>query len=312
MEINNKKLLIPKRLQIETIFGCNANCVMCAVNLPSKRKKGIMPLEMSKYILDELSPYTNQIEKLDLYVLGEPLLDPYIFQRIKYAKNKGFQSIAISTNADLLNIEKQKKLLKSGVDTIIFSIDGIKKETHEKIRKGVKFERVIKNCQDIIKMRDKGNYKTRFVIRFIRQDINRDEWKLFTKFWRPKLSREKRDLIIIYNMNNWGGEMYLKKDLIKKQKDSVEKKPCHMVFDRLVVLNDGTVPLCCIDVSKPYYCLGNVKNKRPIEIFNCKEFNKIRQIHLEGKKNTLKLCKRCTLLYNEPKQKIDYLKDIKK
>jgi len=131
------KLLIPKRLTIETVFGCNASCTMCVIDLPTKRKKGIMPLEMSKYILDELASHKNQIEMLDLFSLGEPLLDPYIFQRIKYAKEKGFRNIAISTNADLLDKEKQKKLLETGIDTVLFSIDGVKKETHENIRRGV-------------------------------------------------------------------------------------------------------------------------------------------------------------------------------
>ena len=170
-------MLIPKRIAIETIFGCNASCTMCVIDLPTERKKGIMPFEMSKHILDELLPYKNQIDRLDFFGLGEPLLDPYLFQRIKYAKEKGFRNIAISTNADILNKEKQKKLLETGIDVVLFSIDSVKKEIHEKIRRGVKFERVVGNCQSIIKMRDRGNYKTRFIMRFIRQNCNK-EWFL--------------------------------------------------------------------------------------------------------------------------------------
>ena len=121
--------MIPKVLQIETIFGCNANCVMCPINAPTKRKKGVMDIAMSKYILDELSPYVDEIEQLNFFFLGEPLLDPFIYERIKYAKKKGFRNIGISTNADLLDRPRQIKLLESKIDTIIFSIDGIKKET---------------------------------------------------------------------------------------------------------------------------------------------------------------------------------------
>ena len=298
------KLRIPKRIQLETFYGCNAKCVMCVMSLPPTRKKGIMPVEMSKYILDELSPYTSQIDKLDLFALGEPLLDPYIFQRIKYAKEKGFRNIAISTNADLLDKEKQKKLLETGIDTVLFSIDGVKKETHEKIRRGVNFERVVGNCQSIIKMRNEEDYKTRFVIRFIRQDSNQGEWDAFREFWRSKLSIEKRDLMILYGANTMGGEIYSKRDLIKEQEEDpdIEKQPCHMVFDRLIVLSDGSVPLCCEDTPKAKYCLGNVKESSPIEIFNCEKLDKIRKIHLEGKKNTLDICRGCTVLYSEKEQ----------
>jgi len=302
--MSDKKLLIPKRLTIETVFGCNASCTMCVIDLPTKRKKGIMPLEMSKYILDELAPYKNQIEMLDLFGLGEPLLDPYIFQRIKYAKEKGFRNIAISTNADLLDKEKQRKLLETGIDTVLFSIDGVKKETHENIRRGVNFERVVENCQSIIKMRDEGDYKTRFVMRFIRQDSNKDEWEAFRKFWMPKLSIEKRDLMIIYNMHSWGGEISTKDAIMKDsgRNPEIEKQPCHHL-NNLIILADGTVPLCSEDFLHGKYNFGNVKDSSPLEIFNCEKFNKIRQIHLNGKKNTLELCKECTVLYSERTRK---------
>lgn len=304
MEWKKQKLLIPNRITIETIFGCNASCTMCVIDLPTQRKKGIMPLEMSKYILDEFLPYKDQIDKLDFFALGEPLLDPYIFQRLKYAKEKGFRNIAISTNADLLDKEKQIKLLETGIDTVLFSIDGVKKETHEKIRRGVKFENVVENCQSIIKIRDEKDYRTRFIIRFIKQDCNKDEWEAFKKFWKPKLSKEKKDLMIIYDMHSWGGELSTK-DIVLKGSNSdpeIEKQPCHQLY-KLIVLSDGTVPLCSEDFHHGIYNFGNIKEQSPIEIFNCEKFNKIRQIHLEGKKNTLEKCRECTVLYSEKKRK---------
>jgi MoaA/NifB/PqqE/SkfB family radical SAM enzyme len=241
-----KKILIPKRLTLETVFGCNSNCIMCVINLPTKRKKGIMPVWMSKYVLDECAKYVDQIRQLDFFGLGEPFLDPYLFERIKYAKEKGFKNIGISTNADLLDEDKQKKLLESGIDTVLFSIDGAKKETHEAIRRGTNFERVVRNFQGIIKMRDEGNYKTRFVLRFIRQDINKNEWEDFKKFWEPKLSKEKKDMMIIYDMHTWGGEKFSKDKILNNQTrdPEIEKKPCHRLNELLIVLADGSVPLC--------------------------------------------------------------------
>jgi sulfatase maturation enzyme AslB (radical SAM superfamily) len=300
-----KKLLIPKRIAIETIFGCNASCIMCVIDLPTERKKGIMPFEMSKHILDELLPYKNQIDRLDFFGLGEPLLDPYLFQRIKYAKEKGFRNIAISTNADILDKEKQKKLLETDIDVVLFSIDSVKKEIHEKIRRGVKFERVVGNCQSIIKMRDRGNYKTRFIMRFIRQNCNKDEWEPFKKFWKSKLSKEKKDFLIVYNMHTWGGEISTKDTILKNsdRNPEIEKQPCHRINELLIILADGSVPLCNEDFHHCKYNFGNVKDSSPIEIFNCEKFNRIRKIHLEGKKNTLELCKECTVLYSERTRK---------
>ena len=49
-----------------------------------------------------------------------------------------------------MNKEKQDKILESGLDTVIFTIDGAKKEIHEPIIKGTNFERVVKNAKSII------------------------------------------------------------------------------------------------------------------------------------------------------------------
>ena len=94
--------------------------------------------------------YKEHIQKFDLFGLGEPLLDKTLFEKIKYAKSKGFKNWAISTNVDLMNKEKQDKILESGLDTVIFTIDGAKKEIHEPIIKGTNFERVVKNAKSII------------------------------------------------------------------------------------------------------------------------------------------------------------------
>ncbi len=293
-------LLIPKRVTIETIFGCNANCVMCPINLPTKRKKGIMPVDMFENIIDSLVPYKEHLQMMDLYCLGEPLLDPHIFERIRYVKGKGFRNLGIATNADLLNAEKQRLLLESGVDTVLFSIDGAKKETHESIRRGVTFERVVENCRSIIKMRNEGNYKSRFVIRFIRQDANRNEWEMYKQFWQARISKERRDFITVFDAHSWGGEVSTKDGILKTdgRNPTIEKQPCYMIFDILYILSDGTVPLCSEDWHNANYNFGNINNSLPLEIFNCDRFNKIRDLHLAGNKNRMDICRECTLLYS--------------
>lgn len=298
-----EKLVIPERIQIEVVFGCNAICTMCPINMPTERKKGAMDLELFKQIADQMVPYKDYIQKFDLWGLGEPLLDKTLFEKIKYAKHKGFRGLAIATNADLMDREKQDKLLESRIDTIIFSIDGTKKETHEAIRKGVTFEKVIKNARSIIEKRDKGNYKTRFVFRFIRQESNKNQWKEFKEFWQLLISKEKGDMIIGYDMHSWAGEISLSEE--KERNEEIELKPCHHIFDRLIILWDGTVPLCCSDLHHANYSLGNVKDSSPMEVFNNKKIKKIREIHLAKKKNTMKICKECTILYSEAAQEIE-------
>ncbi|HEB71926.1 MAG TPA: radical SAM protein, partial [Nitrospirae bacterium] len=185
--------LIPKELAIETVFGCNLSCPMCFIDMPTKRKKGVMTMELFHSIVDSMAPYVNEIERVDLWSLGEPLLDHHLFERIGLLKERGFCNLAISTNADLMDADRRRGLLESGIETIIISIDGIDKQTYEKIRHGADFDRVVSNTENIIKMRDEGDYDTRFIIRFIRQADNFDQWERFKQFWNARLSQEKRD-----------------------------------------------------------------------------------------------------------------------
>ncbi len=285
-------LIIPRRVAIETIFGCNLSCVMCPIDMPAGRKKGIMAWDLFAKIISDLFPYRKNIELLDYFCLGEPLMDKMIFERIKYAKARGFQNLSISTNAMLLTPEKQDALLESGVDTVIFSIDGAKAETHEAIRVRAKFDTVVKNCVEMIERRNAGNYPTRFLVRFVRQDANRGEWEVFKAFWEEKINRERRDFIGCLDARSWGSVHFP-----VTRTEVIEKMACPQISEILYILCDGTVPLCCNDWNKPEYNFGNAGEQSPIEIYNSTQLAAIRRIHEDGRKCAMEICKDCTVLY---------------
>ncbi len=299
----------PERVQFEMTYGCNARCIMCPVHEPSERRRGIMPTSLFKKIVDQLEPFKGGIKKFDLWALGEPLMDKEIDIKIRYAKDKGFKNLAIATNTQLLVNEIQDKLIASRLDTIIFSIDGVNKNTHENIRKGLNFDVIISNAKSIINKRNKSNSKMRFVFRFIRQESNRHEWPLFQKYWEDFINKEKGDVIIGYDVHSWGGEIDTStgkddQDEINIVNNKVEKLACHHIFDRIIILQDGTIPMCCSDMHKADYKYGNVKIENIISIFNNKQINKVRKLHLKGKKNNMKICKDCTILQSEYSQDV--------
>ena len=302
----NGECILPRRVTIETIFGCNASCRMCPINLPTSRKKGVMPLKLFYKIIDEFEPYRDRLRMMDLFGLGEPLLDPYIIERIRYVKNKGFKNLAISTNADLLTFEKQDALLGAGIDTVLISIDGTTKEVHEGIRRGVKFERIVENVQSLIRKRDVGGFATRFVIRFIKQKDNQHQLDDFIRFWESKISKDKRDFVAVYNLHSWGGEMLRKQEILGATlyDKAIEESPCHHIFYTMNILADGTVPLCSEDVVRARHNFGNVNEQSCLEAFNSPKFGNVRRLHVQGNKRTIEPCKECTVLYSEVSRKV--------
>ena len=155
---------------------------------------------------------------------------------------------------------------------------------------------------NIIRKRNDGNYPTRFAIRFIRQDLNRDEWETYRRFWLGKISKMRNDFITAFDAHTWGGEVSTKETVLQSNSiekiDKIEKEPCPIIFNILYILSDGTVPLCNEDWHRASFDFGKVAQKHPIEIFNCEKFNVIRKMHQDGKKREMDICRECTVLYS--------------
>ncbi|MBF0183146.1 MAG: radical SAM protein [Magnetococcales bacterium] len=300
------QLLIPQRVTIETFFGCNAHCTMCVIDFPTHRRKGVMSMELFYKIVDGLLPYRDQIEMMDLTALGEPLLDKYLFERIRHLKQNGFRRLAFATNADLLSEDKQQALLESGIDTVMFSIDGFCKETHEAIRVGVDYDRVVNHCLSTIARRNAGNYSTRFLVRFVRQEANRGEWEAYRHFWRQNIVPERGDQISCYDMHTWGGQVGSRQEMVNDPfPEEIALEPCHHIFRKLTILADGSLALCSEDLLTAQFNLANVREQDPIAAFNAPRLQAMRALHLSGQKNRLKICSECTILYCERKRVIE-------
>ena len=90
-----------------------------------------MSFELYKKIIEEC--VNLKVPSIKLNWRGEPLLNSKISEFIKYAKQKGILEVSINTNAVTLTEEKSEKLIKSGLDVIIFSFDGgTKKDLRKK------------------------------------------------------------------------------------------------------------------------------------------------------------------------------------
>ena len=293
--------LIPSRIVIETVFGCNATCGMCVIDHETRRKKGVMSLDLYKRLVDRLAPHRDTVRMFDLFGLGEPLLDPHIVERVRYARAAGFRNLSFSTNAHLLSAEKQRALLEAGIETLIFSIDGFRAATHEAVRTRTKFDRVVGNCLEMIARRDAGDYPTRFVVRFVRQPSNQSEWEDYRAFWLDKLSLDRRDVLIRYDVHDWSGQVDGTALLhaIDDSADPIAKEPCHHIFEKLVILADGSVALCFEDILDAQFGFGNAFEADPIDIFNAPGFHKLRRLHCDGKRTNLSICGHCSVLYGE-------------
>lgn len=140
----------PYWLVIDPCNYCNLSCPFCPTGQNrNTRTKGKLNFDDFKKIIDELGPYSIHI---DLLNWGEPLLNEQIFDMIKYAKQY-HSDIKIDTNLTHLDEDRAERLILSGLDKIIVSLDGLTQETYSMHRRGGNFQVVMNNLKLLLKKR---------------------------------------------------------------------------------------------------------------------------------------------------------------
>ncbi|NPA44977.1 MAG: radical SAM protein, partial [Chlorobi bacterium] len=157
-----KRFGFPVSISIEPTSVCNLKCPECPTGLDElTRYKGHIDFNIYKKAIDELSPY---LVSLILYFQGEPFLNKDIFNLIEYsAKTKNIFTIT-STNGHFLDIETSKKIINSGLDKLIISVDGTSQEVYERYRKTGNLNTVIQGVRNIISAKKELKSKTPFIV----------------------------------------------------------------------------------------------------------------------------------------------------
>jgi len=269
----------PRFMIIEPINICNLRCKMCPYKL-MMRKKSKMSMELSERIIDDVIRFG--IKEVRFAGWGEPTLDNLLFDRIIYAKRKGL-IVGLTTNATLLNEKIASNILETDMDYIIFSFDGVSKETYERIRIGADFERTIENIRRLVKYRnERGLNRPVINVNIVLQDDNRIELPKFKNFWK-----NYADGISV-------GEGY---NLIAPLTYNIKRAyPCFRLFHEIMVMSDGKVPLCCVDYNGEVI-LGDLKSQTLEEIWASEKLKEIQKLHLKGEGYKIEICEKCDCLY---------------
>lgn len=285
-------MIYPNHLQIETVNKiCNANCIMCVIH-QNTRKREVMSLDYFKKVIRTFLPYRDLFRFVTLHGCGEPLLDKTISEKVLYCKKNGFKGIGFSSNCQALSEALSIKLLSSGLDTLLVSIDGFTQQTQERIRIGTNFDTVVGNAQNYIRLRNSLKCNSRVLIRFIRQQENYSEWPEFKMFWDQYIDKTKGDDVIKFDIHNCGDRISAYDNM--KVMNGKLTEPCCDLFERIIVFASGAYGFCSVDQSG-YFDLGNAIDNDPIEVFNNPIFSHYRERMLANDIHSLQHCCTCSL-----------------
>jgi radical SAM protein with 4Fe4S-binding SPASM domain len=277
----------PVRLHIQTISYCNAHCLFCAYPAVADTvSHGIMEDEVYTKIIDEASHY--QPKRISLLLMNEPLLDRKLPERILYAKQKlgGETEVTITSNGSLLTPKIISRLIDSGLDRIKISIQGITKDTYERIM-GLSYERTFKGINllvDTLKRRKVSRPKV--VLSMVNVGHNEDEIRKYKRYWRRKGIKATT-----VAFENKGGN--IKEDIALHPFGLQSMERCYRFNRCAYILYNGDVIPCCADWSRTVV-LGNVKEMTLKEIWHGEKLNAIRNNFLTENHALLPgICRSC-------------------
>ncbi len=290
---------MPFSASFEPSAICNLKCPECPVgNGKLKRKQGLSNFDTFKNFIDQASPY---LMNLFLYFQGEPFINKEIFKMIEYANSKNIFT-ATSTNGHFFTKENILKIIDSGLDYLIISLDGASQQTYSQYRIGGNIETVIKGVRELINLRNSLNSKRPFIeIQFIVMGTNEHEIKKIKQLAKElKVDVLKFKSVQIYDFKN--GLKFLPKKLTKFSRYKIEngqvrlkkrlKNRCWRLWNSAVITWNGDVLPCCFDKDAEY-AFGNIKEKPLAELIKNQKFKKFALKVLTDRKS-IPICRNCT------------------
>jgi len=268
----------PIHLDLESTSACNLKCFMCFQSF-SPPPRGFMNMDLYKKIIDEGAK--KGLCSLKLMYRGEPLLHPNIVEMVRYAKDKGILEVMFNTNATLLTEEKTRALIEAGLDKLICSVDGYTKEVYESVRIGATFETTLQNIKNFQRIKkEMGAKKPTLRVQMVDTPRNHEQIEGYIKFWS-----EIADHVAIEDMNDWH-DKELKAVVVSKDFD------CPMPYQRLIVLYDGKVTICCGNIYGKLVA-GDLTKQTVEEVWKGPVMQKLRKHLAEGESHKIQICAEC-------------------
>ncbi len=207
-----------------------------------------------------------------------------------------------STNGHFLTPQKAEETVKSGLDRIIISLDGLDQQTYEQYRVGGNFNQVMAGIKNLVAARKKLNASNPLiVVQFIVFKFNENQISK-AKALKNELGVDKVEIKTaqIYSDND-KNQLIPADSKYARYSQTADglwkiKKPvpnhCNRMWRAAVVTWDGNVVPCCFDKDAKYV-MGNLLTESFGEIKNTSSYKNFRNQVFTDRAKT-EICKNCS------------------
>jgi radical SAM protein with 4Fe4S-binding SPASM domain len=256
-----------------------------------------MTLDVFSKILDKLSP---DLIYLTLYFQGEPLLNPDFSKMVQLARKQRI-FVATSTNGHFLNDRNVDEIIKSGINHLVISMDGIDQQTYEKYRVKGDLQTVTDGIKRLVMAKKTAKSTTPFIeLQFIVMRHNEHQMQQMREFAKQagvdKLAFKTAQ---VYNFNSESTIIPALKSKSRYRQTSEGKwimakkirNRCHRIWSSLVITWDGKVVPCCYDKDADHQT-GNLLEEPLSEIWKNQQYTSFRRQVLRNR-SANEICRNC-------------------
>ncbi len=275
---------------------CNFKCNYCFRGMGKQEKyyghNQLMKKEVFKKIVDQSLEFDGRIKRFSLSHNGESLAHPEFAEFVAYAKEKDVaDSVEIHTNASFLNKNLSKKIINSGLDRMVISLQGMNAQKYKEIcGVDINYDDFYNNIKFLY--HEKRN--TTICIKIVDAALNEGEEEFFYERFSPIADRVFIETVVPL----WDVEEYNEKNKTNNKYgvDYERQRVCPLMFYTINVLPDGTI-FPCTNIIPPML-LGNINNNTLKECWMSKERRDFLIEQLRNTRDCNAVCNNCYIPQN--------------
>ncbi len=294
-ELRNK-MQEPLLIDVELTNVCNLQCYMCPTGTNSMvRCRGFMSEEVMSKLLENLSKST--VRGIRLILWGEPTLHPCFLEFAAKIKQMG-KLLHFNTNGILLTEGMMQELIDMEADSIKFSFQGVDRESYEEMRFGSDWDIIMEHIKSFAMIRKK-NEKPYIHISTTVTDESKERIDRFVYQMQAFCDEVTVGQTILSHLDvckmNITKERKEKFINLKNRQSLAEKHldVCPEIYNKLSVLWNGDVTMCCNDYDGKDMVLGNILNASICDLWRSEKAVAICEKLCKGDYDQFGICSTC-------------------
>lgn len=276
----------PPQLVVENTSYCNIKCIHCS-HREMIRPQRHMERALWDKIVEEVGADSPKTELWPTFYGEALILGDELWDRLDYAAQAGCKNLVLNSNGTLLDRPGViERILDSPLRRFILSLDGLSKETFEKIRYKAKWDVVYPAVDELCRKRmERGQLYPTITAQFSVMKENAHEIEAYRAYWKERGAEVK-----VRPMLEWTATGTVRTDTIDH--NTSFRIACPWGNNTMAIHQDGRVVACAVDYEG-LFSVGNAMDNSVRELWK-RLGERLRRPHRERRWQDIpNICKGC-------------------